>query len=169
MIELIPKQNYLFTNRTLEELNTLREDADSFHNCRIIPEQPIKLEIQNVKMNTINNFLDPISLSFHNSISSGYSTLTYEVENTVAWGFERYGIFIEYSNDHVKSIWICNSAKFVKNNQPYSFFEAISLIARELDLILVDWHRNIVVDITNRKKLKDYLIKILAFNFLCKV
>ena len=164
MIELIPKQNYFATNRAIEELPHVEGTESGFFNCNIIPEHPVKVETLKIPFDDIKNILEPLALSFHNTITSGYSTTTYNVDDTVAWGFERYGLFIEYSNNMTKSIWLCNSAKFSKCNLGQSLFKAIFSLATNINLILVDWNRDITVDISNKKKLKDYLNQVLAFD-----
>ena len=164
MIELIPKQNYFVSHRAIDELPDVKGTEAGFLSCNIIPEHPVKVEDQKIPLNDVKSILEPLALSFHDKITSGYSTTTYKVDNTVAWGFERFGIFVEGGQETIRSIWLCSSAKFSTDNSGQTFKKALLALANELGLILVDWNREIIVDIAKERKLNNYLADVLVFD-----
>ena len=163
MIELIPKENIFATNKTIQELPEVEKLNNSFTSCTVLPSTIIKLEDQKIPLKKTRTILETKAISFHDKISSGYSTTVNSIDNTLAWGFERYGVFVEYVNNTTKSIWLCNSAKFSSDNSARMLTKAILELAIELELILVDWNRQIVIDITKEMILKNYLTNILRF------
>jgi hypothetical protein len=165
-IELIPRQNYFAANRVIEELPEPNGSGAGFLSCTIRPEHLVKVEDLKIPFNDVKSLLDPLALSFHNKITSGYSTTTYKVENTVAWAFERFGIFIEHEEGIVNSIWLCKSAKFPSDNTGKVLIQALKTLSINFNLILADWNQEVIVDISKEKKLNNYLVDVLAFELV---
>ena len=165
-IELIPKQNYFVTNRIINDLPDSEGSELGFLSCTIRPKHVINIIDKKIQVNDIKNTLEPLALSFHDKITSGYSTNRYDVVDTIAWGFETYGIFIEHNRNLVKSIWLCHTPAFSSNGSGCMLYNALFNLSIKFDLILVDWNEEIVVDTTNKKQLKRYLNQNLVFDIL---
>ena len=162
-IELIPRKNYFATQKAIAELPHGQGSADGFLTCVIRPEHPAKLSDENIIIDMVNKMLKPLALSFYDQIVSGYSTKSYDVPNTVAWGFERYGIFVEYKSGIVTGLWLCQSSMFVANNFGVALKSAILLLSSKLDLVLVDWNQEILIDTSQEKLLGKYSREVLGF------
>lgn len=163
-IELIPRQNYFATQRTIIELPHGQETTAGFLTCVVRPEHPVKIMDEKIPLDWVNERLKPLALSYHDQIVSGYSTSTYEVPGMIAWGFERFGIFVENKGGIVTSLWLCGSPKFSGDNSGHALKEAIMALSSEFSLVLVDWNQEILVDTAKERPLRNYLIEVLRFN-----
>lgn len=165
-IELIPKQNYFFVTKTISTIQEVERSDEGFVRCKIRPEHLIKMASLGIRFDDLKRVLEPLSLGYVEEIDSGYGRSSYRLENTVAWAFERYGIFVDRHNDFVESIWICKSSKFLFSNSANLLSRALTLLANDFNLILVDWNREIVVDISKPINLNLYLVTVLRFNLV---
>ncbi len=163
-IELVPWKNYFATLRAIVELPHGPGSDAGFLNCSVRPEHPAKMSDEKITLDQVNGKLKPLALSYHDHIVSGYSTSTYEVLDTIAWGFERYGIFVESKGGIVAGLWLCQSPKFSTTNSGHALKEAIRELSSDFSLVLVDWNKEILVDTSKEQPLKNYLTEVLRFN-----
>lgn len=164
-IELIPRENYFATLNQIGEIQDIQVNSDSFK-CVSRNEHIVQTSDKLIKLKRLRSIFSNLATSHHKIVTTGYSTHVENLENTVVWGFERIGFFVEYDKSLVKNIWLGSSAKFSKeSNSSESICEALSLIA-EIDLILVDWNQEIIVDIRSKKQLEKYLSEVLGFDTL---
>jgi hypothetical protein len=163
-IELVPRQNYFATQRVIAELPHEQEPDEGFLTCVVRPEHPVRISDEKITLDQVNGKLKPLALSYHDQIVSGYSNSTYEVPDAIAWGFERFGIFVESKGDTVTGLWLCRSTKFSADNSGHALKEAIMTLSSEFSLVLVDWNQEILVDTSKERPLRNYLIEVLRFN-----
>lgn len=163
-IELIPEENYFSTNKYINDLPLTEGSKYGIYNIVERKEQKVKTIDRNIPLSGIKKLLNPLSLFYSDQVQSGYSTAVYNVENTVVWGFERYGIFVECNDSYAKNIWLCNSAKFSKENTGKFLAKALKSIGEYYALILVDWNKELVVKLDSEQIILDYLNQNLAFN-----
>ena len=163
MKELLPEENYFATNKYISDLPNENSNEYGYTNINIISKQPIQLKENKISFKDVEDLLNPISLSFFNKVESGFGNTTYVKSNTVVWGFERFGIFVEFQNNSIQNIWLCESHLFSTSNNGYQLQKALNLIGKNYKLILADWDKGIVIRISSLSSLKKYLTNELMF------
>lgn len=157
-IELVSNRYY---SKTYNEISNLPEQNGSkygFDNITIRSEES-HLEVEKISIDELRTCIDSLSISFYEKVESGtYSGKPYRMDNTVVWGFEGYGIFVEYSEKKiVTSIWIVNSPIFPKDYIGQHLFEALITLGKTFSFILVDWDSKEIIDLKDILVLKEYL------------
>ncbi|MDV3309941.1 MAG: hypothetical protein LOY03_14120 [Cyclobacteriaceae bacterium] len=163
-IELIPEENSCATQRYIEELPS--RDGSIYGLKRSVKraEQRIKIAERRIPLAELNDVLLTEACMYSNQIKSGYGSWTsHALENTVCWGFERYGIFAEHEDDTVVSLWLCNSHLFRKDNTGQVLYSKLLLLGCRYELILVDWDRELTVRIDLPDACRKYLAHELHF------
>lgn len=164
-IELMPEENYFATGRFINELPTKDSCIYGINKITVRPEQKIKLLDRNITGEEISKILSPISLSYSENITTGYGENAWKEKNTVAWGFEQYGIFIKKETKFIEAIWLSDSAVFPQLKTCKHLADAIFSISKQYSLVLIDWNKEIICRIRSQNDVRDYLIQNLSFNY----
>ena len=164
-IELVPEENYFATGRFIDELPSKEGSIHGIKNITVRPEQKIKLLERKISIEEIRKILDPISLSYSENVKKGYGQSAWKDKNTVVWGFEQYGIFVKRSDIFVEAIWLCDFYLFPQDRIGRHLANAIYLISKTYNLILIDWNKEIICRINSEKDVKEYLSQNLSFDY----
>jgi len=170
LIELIPNKNYFYSKKNIED-NKLINDEDNtefgFSSINLIKEQPIKLFDEKVKYKQVNSILNKISSKSTSNISMGYSTSYNSIKNSKAWGLEYCALLVEYSGRYIKNISLIEVGGdiIIKDDNPKKLLQALIELGNKYNLILIDWNKDLVVDISNKTKAENYLRDELNYSF----
>ena len=165
-IELIPEENYFITKRQFNKSTDQDEFTLGLEECNIRESKPVNIATRKISIKDISSILNPLAKSYSDNIESGYGSTTYRIKNSNVWGFDYYGIFVEYQNGIISNIWLWTNSNFSNNNSGINFHDALLHIGIQYKLILVDWNREIVVRFSNPADLNNYLINNLGFDLI---
>ena len=165
-IELVPVENYFERNSFIENLPDNAASEYGFEYCRARKEQPIKISERKIYLEPIKELFTPLASDYFTHVEAAYgSTVTYKKENTVVWGFDRYGVFAETDKDGiVESIYLCQNNKFFIDNNGDTLSKALFLLGQQYDLVLIDWNQEIIIRFYSKPEIEKYLVKILNFD-----
>ena len=90
----------------------------------------------------------------HKEVTTGYgSEYRVKSENTIGFGKEYSAIYFDFENDKVKNIWTTNL--FGLDNE--KVIDVLSTIGEKWNLVLMDWNRSELIDLSNKEMIKKYL------------
>lgn len=166
-IELIPEENYFAAHKNIEDIGDTKGVETDFIKAisrEDYTKTSIKLIDRKITLHNMKKLLDPISINFFNEVETGYGETINKLQNTVAWGFERYGIFVQFNEKSlIINIWICDSPEFIKDNSGRFLFNALAKMGKIHNLILIDWNLEIVIKLSNHNLTKEYLEETYGF------
>lgn len=163
-IELVPEENY-FKVLSLNETHMKEESFYGFNEIAIREDHLIKTSDLKIPLNEIKVLLNPLALSFFNSVSTGYSNNTRIKKDTIAFGFERIGVFVEFNSNIITNMWICQSQSFEQSQYSPRLLKALSILGTTYKLVLIDWDEEIVVRLANLNGAQKYLRDVFGFKF----
>jgi|GEM_PF-2281628 len=163
-IELIPEQNYFRALLDLENLPAKDEIHYGFPNAIIRREHLVQITDLKICQDEFLKLLGAISINYFNKVSTGYGNSTQIKKNTVAFGFERLGIFVSFDAKIITNIWICLSPLFIQSNHCPKLLSALHILGSTYNLALIDWDEEIIVRLSNLATIKEYLIN--AFEYM---
>lgn len=164
-IELIPEQNYF---KALNDIDKLPSNSDAQYGYAVSVQRDkhlIQTESLKISLQEIISLLSPISLSFFQEVKTGYGNQYKIKEDTIAFGFERLGVFIEFNAEIVTNIWLGLSIEFKNSKTPNNLLDALHYMGDKYNLVLVDWDEESVVRLSFIQSIKNYLIETFEFVF----
>lgn len=164
-IELMPEENYFTTGRFIDELPPKESSIYGINNITVRPEQKIKLLDRKIPVEEVSKILSPISLSYSENVTTGYGQSAWKEKNTVAWGFEQYGIFVKKEAKFIEAIWLSDSPVFPQLKTSKHLTDAIFSISKQYSLILIDWNKEIICRIGSQNDVREYLYQNLSFDY----
>lgn len=164
-IELVPEENYFSAGRFISDLPPKEASEHGIYIITVRPEQKVSLIDRNIPIAGIKKILDPISLLYSEDVETGYGRTAFKDENTVVWGFERYGIFVKQNKGYTEAIWLCNSSLFSSDNTPTFLSKALFNLIEYYSLILIDWNKEVICRATSEQNIRGYLAHNLAFAY----
>lgn len=162
-IELVPEENYFFTKSQIVSFQSPKTSIYGFSEIKVRKEQKIQLLERKISIHSLNEIINPISLSYSDQINTGYGQHVEKAKNIVVWGFEQYGIFIKLKQNIIEAIWLSDSIEFPQLKSCSRLSEAIFLVCQEYSLILVDWNKELICRAKRIVDIKDYLIENFSF------
>ena len=166
-IELMPQENYFKILSVVNDRNLDYDYSSGFVSIKERSEQKIKIEDLSIKFSLVKDKLENFIIKEYNVVQTGYSDTITTKKNTLALGFERIAIFFELSNSGIiKNIWMCQSIYLPKVSISNNLFNALIILGKDYNLILVDWNEEIAVRLSFPKAAKVYLQNTFEFNFV---
>jgi hypothetical protein len=162
-IELIPEKNYFKTLNDIDNLPLVPNDQYGYAISIQRDEHLIKTESLKIPLLEINDLLSPLSLNFFQEVKTGYSNQYKIKRNTIAFGFERVGIFIESDEGIVVNIWLCLSPEFKQSKTSDNLLNALHLIGDKYGLVLIDWDEESVIRLSFIQSVKNHLQEVFGF------
>lgn len=138
-----------------DKINKLpKQEASQLGSTNIgIRDEASYLSSENISLSNIKTLLNPISINFFKNVESGYG----KSENVVVWGFERFGLFVEYNSEEIiTSIWMTHSEYFPEGKTGQKLFNALTLLGQKYSLYIVDWDIESSINLSDKQSLKDY-------------
>lgn len=166
-IELIPEQNYFKALKDIDSNSIDYEPEHGFISAIERKEQNRKTEDLNIQISLIIEKLEKFIIKRYDIVKTGYGNTIKIKENTIALGFERLALFFELNKIKViKNIWLCQSIDLPKTSISDNLLNALFLLGKDFNFILVDWNEEIAVRLRSNDAIKTYLKDTFSFNFL---
>ncbi|WP_436489807.1 hypothetical protein [Chitinophaga sp. ARDCPP14] len=162
-IELVPEQNYFKAIIDIENLPSKDENKYGFPNAIVRDEHLIKLGDLKISFNQFYDLLSPIAINYFSKVTTGYNNNIQTKENTVAFGFERLGIFVSFEAEFVTNIWLCLSQLFAQTQNCQKILSALNILGTTYKLALIDWDEEIIIRLSNYKSSEEYLMDTFGF------
>lgn len=162
-IELVPEQNYFKAIIDIENLPSKDENEYGFPNAIARDEHLVKLSDSRILFNQFYERLAPIAINYFNKVSTGYGNNIQIKENTIAFGFERLGIFASFEKEIVTNIWLCLSPLFIQTQNCEKILSALHILGTTYKLALIDWDEEIIIRLSNYKASEEYLMNTFGF------
>jgi hypothetical protein len=157
-IELIPEENYFIAGNYISNSPVKEISSNGIYNISVRPTQHKKLEDKNISINELKLILDSYCLTYGENVTTGYGYSEIKSENTIVWGFERYGIFAKHDSNVIIALWLWNSHFFDQINVAVHLQKALYKIMHTFSLILIDWDKEIICRPTSIEILHKYLV-----------
>jgi pyruvate carboxylase len=140
--------------------NDLVVNFDDFGFDDIIERGKNKIELteQEITLNVVKDLLFDLNYTKYSNVYKGYGSASKLMDNTIAYGFERFAVFIEYNKNFiVKNIWLNQENDLNIDNTGKNLLMFLFNLGLTFKLILVDWSEEIVIRLENKEKIKEYL------------
>ena len=170
MIELVSNKNYFSLTKELDNFRNINTSEDYFVNgfksIYKVPKTTVKLDTQKIVLSEIEEILDSLSKNKTSNIRKGYSNSYSLIENSKGWGFEYSVIIVEYSKQYVENLWILETGEgvIIENDRGERLKKALNSLGRKFNLVLVDWNKEMLVNISKENYLIHYLREKLNYN-----
>jgi len=159
-IELLPKnqlQNDL-ANTTLDNYRQFDfandQSLDAFGSER--NEYPLK--DLNINIASFDTILKGKAKIYFPKVYTGYSTFRTLKVNTIAYGFENYVFYLEFSSNIVTKCWIgYHNVTNDSDVYPLKLSEVLFKLGTSYKLFLMDWTEFFPIDLENKLILSHYL------------
>lgn len=161
-IEFIPEDNFFLIQ---DKNNTsFLEDTLGFVNATIRPPSVVSLSSKKIHYDTIQDLLLGIDFIYYEDVYKGYGNSAIKMKNTIAYGFERLAIFIEYTEDkYLKAMWLNQDYNLMGSNISIeNLIIFVHNLGKHCKLILVDWNEEIAVRLLT-VNVEKYLIEYFSF------
>jgi len=156
-IELLPIENYEFCcEQTGDIQHFADEHTDGIGYTDIFQrsDEKVSLESKELSLSKVKSILE-IHLNYFPNIETGYGSSEKSASNTIGYGFDNLQILINFTDDHIRNIWIRG---FVSNeDEVSSLLEALFRLGQLYDLIIADWEGCHVVQLKSRAVVKEYI------------
>lgn len=157
-IEYLPKENFSTASNVATEI--IEHSQKTLHGygwsgCYIRNEANVPTISKRIKVVELVDFLIEAGFSEYPSVTTGYSTAVFPCENTRAFKKQSIILCIDFKDDIVDDIWHNDSPRQVDNEVYKEFLLAM---ADKFHLLLADWWKSIVIDISNATEIDKYFV-----------
>ena len=157
-IEYLPKENFSTASKVATEINEHSEktfDAYGWTGCYIRNEASIPTKSKNFSITEFVDLLLSEGFSEYPSVTTGYSTAVFPCRNARAFRKQSIVICVDFNGDIIEDIWH-NTSPHQRDNEIYKQF--LLTMANKYKLLLADWCKSIVVDISNPDEIEKYFV-----------
>lgn len=157
-IEYLPKENFSNASKVASEIIEHSEktfDGNGWTGCYIRNEAKVPTKSKNYKVTELAELLVAEGFSEFPSVTTGYSTAVFPCDNTRAFKKQSIILCFDFKGDIIESIWH-NDSPYQGDNEVYKSF--LLTMANKYNLLLADWWKSIVVDISNPKEIDKYFV-----------
>jgi len=164
-IEFMPEKNFFNVQKYIENLTTQDNSLLGFQKITERDKPLLKLEDLKIPTEEIHSLLSQNSINYFPIVNTGFGNKSIIKESTVAFGFERLGVFVESNNSIVNNLWIGLSSKFQSSKSCINLLKTLQLLGEKYQLILIDWDEKVIIRLQNLNDVKQYLADVFGFNF----
>lgn len=157
-IEYLPKENVSPASKVATEIIEHSEKAfDGYRwtGCYIRNEASVPTKSKNFKVTEFADLLLKEGFSEYPSVATGYSTAVFPCDNTRAFKKQSIVICVDFKGETIEDIWH-NISPYQADNEIYKQF--LLTMANKYNLLLADWWKSIVVDISNPDEIEKYFV-----------
>lgn len=157
-IQYLPKENFSSASKVAKEIIEHSEktfDGYGWTGCYMRNEASIPIKSKNFKVTEFVDLLHNEGFSEYPSVTTGYSTAVFPCDNTRAFKKNSIVICVDFKGDIVEDIWH-NASPHQVDNEIYKQF--LLTMAEKYNLLLADWWKSIVVDISNPDEIDNYFV-----------
>ena len=155
-IEYLPKENFNTASNVATEIIEHSEktfDGYGWTGCYIRNEASVPTISKKIKVPDLVDFLIIEGFSEYPSVTTGYGTAVFPSDNTRAFKKQSIVLCVDFKGEMIDDIWHNNSPHQVDNEIYKQFLLAM---ANKFQLLLADWWKSIVVDISNPTEIDKY-------------
>lgn len=157
MIELTPREN---VQALKEESDTISVLADkNFHgggykDMHVIKENRVKLHVRKISPADLETIIDKTGFKKAFVVTSGYGqTYREKKRNTFGFGKGYAAIYYSVRDNVVDRIWF----KKIRSLDKQKTVSCLSEIGEKWDLLLMDWFKTRMVDLSDNMDIETYL------------
>jgi hypothetical protein len=157
-IEYLPKENFSATSKVATEIieNSEKEfDGYGWTGCYMRNEAKVSTKIKNFKVTELTGLLLKEGFSEYPGVTTGYSSAIFPCNNTKAFHKQSIILCVNFNGDIIENIWH-NYSPQKTDNELYKSF--LLTMAGKYNLLLADWWKSIVVDISNPDEIDKYFV-----------
>jgi len=157
-IEYLPKENFSATSKVATEIIEHSEktfDGYGWTGCYIRNEASVPTKSKNFMVTELADLLVNEGFSEYPSVTTGYSSAVFPCDNTRAFKKQSIILCVDFKGDTIDNIWHNNSPHQVDNDIYKGF---LLTMADKYNLLLADWWKSIVVDISNPNEIDKYFV-----------
>lgn len=157
-IEYLPQENFSAAAKVATEIIEHSEktfDGYGWTGCYIRNEASIPTKSKNFKVTELADLLLNEGFSEFPSVTTGYSSVVSHCDSTRAFKKQSIVLCVDFKDDIVVNIWHNNSPHQI-DNEIYKAF--LLKMADNYNLLLADWWKSIVIDISNPTEIDKYFL-----------
>jgi len=157
-IEYLPKENFSVASKVATEIIEHSEktfNGYGWTGCYIRNEAKVPTKSKQFKVTELVDLLLAEGFSEYPSVTTGYSTAVFPCDNTRAFKKQSIVLCIDFKGDIIENIWH-NDSPYQGDNEVYKSF--LLTMADKYNLLLADWWKSIVVDISNPNEIDKYFV-----------
>jgi hypothetical protein len=130
-------------------------DEFGWTGCYIRNETTFPIKNKKINLKEFADLLFTEGFSEYESVTTGYSSKVFRCKNTRAFRKNSLVLCVEFNGDNIQKIWHASSPYQIDNNIYKNFLLSIS---DKYNLLLADWWKSIIVDISNSKEIDRYFM-----------
>ena len=156
-IEYLPKENFSSSCNVATEIRDHSKetfDGYGWTGCYIRNEANVPTKSKSFKVTEITDLLTKEGFSEYPSVTTGYGSAEFPCKNTRAFKKQSIVICLDFNGDIVENIWH-NNSPHNNDNELYKTF--LLTMGHKYDLLLADWWKSIVVDISSPVEIEKYV------------
>jgi hypothetical protein len=157
-IEYLPKENFISASQVAAEIIEHSEktfDGFGWTGCYVRNEASIPIRSKKIRVTDLIELLLQEEFSEYPSVTTGYSSSVFPCDNTRAFRKKSIVLCVEFKGDILENIWH-NDSPLLEDNATYKAF--LLTMADKYNLLLADWWKSIVVDISNPEEIDKYFL-----------
>lgn len=152
-IEIVPKENLSDLLGQAENIADFSTE-NGYSDIYVREENKVSLKSREIDKKELEKLLAELGTEKHTEVITGYgSDYRVKSENTIGFGKEYSAVYFDFENDKVNNIWTTNL--FGLNND--KVVDVLSTIGEKWNLVLMDWNRSELVDLSKKEMIKKYL------------
>ncbi len=152
-IEIVPKENLSDLLKQADNISDFSAE-NGYSDIYVREENKVSLKSREIDKTELEKLLTELGTEKHTEVITGYgSDYRVKSENTIGFGKEYSAIYFDFENDKVKNIWITNL--FGLNHD--KVVEVFSKIGEKWNLVLMDWNRSELIDLSNKEMINKYI------------
>ncbi len=157
-IEYLPIENFSTASKVATKIIEHSEktfDGYGWTGCYVRNEASVPIKSKNFRASELADFLLSEGFSEYPSVTTGYSSAMFPCDNTRAFLKASIVLCFDFKDDEVENIWH-NNSPLQADNDIYKAF--LLTMAGKYNLLLADWWKSIVVDISNPEEIDKYFV-----------
>lgn len=159
MISLMPAENYENAERLAHEAaesSAQHADDAGWTNIDAPPEPEHPLVKRQLSLDALRTLIDN-RLPEANRVETGITPGEMESPAGFAFGADELGAFYgEQSNGIIEHLYVIPPERIRRDLRQF-WIETLTALGATYQLVLADWRRNAIVDLTNHARLDDYI------------
>lgn len=160
-IEIVPKENLAFIKSEIQQIKDISQKANTGLGFTEAYERGF-MNVTTLSKEIRADYLENLLLNFEFKKAKqiqykGGKIINCEDAKTNAFSISSFTLFFEQKDEFVESIWI--EVHLIVSPKEFSLIESfLYSLGEDLSLMLVDWNGLDIIDLTNKREVKRYLI-----------
>lgn len=157
-VEYLPKENFSTASKAATEIIEHSEktfDGYGWTGCYIRNDATVTTKSKSFRVTELSELLLRDGFSEYPSVTTGYGSAVLPCDNTRAFRKKSIVLCVDFNGDTVENIWH-NGSPHQGDNAIYKAF--LLTMADKYNLLLADWWKSIVVDISNPDEIDKYFV-----------